>query len=67
MKKGDIIIWQVDHVSYTAKPGAKAIVQKDLLPTDEWVSVKWVGYLSNGQLDGGYSPSMFKKEENESN
>lgn len=64
MKKGDIVVWQVDHEYYAAKPGARAKVQKDLLPTDEWVEVKWIrDDLSKGQLNGGYSPSNFKKEE----
>jgi hypothetical protein len=68
MKAGQTIVWQVDHKSYTAKPGAKAIVKKDLLVTDDYVEVVWIrDELSKGQIDGKYFPNNFKIEENESN
>ena len=64
MKKGDIIVWQVDHKSYVAKPGARAIVQKDLLVEDEYVEVIWIrDKLSHEQMDGRYYSSYFKIEE----
>ena len=64
MKKGDVLIWQVTDQSYTAKKGAKAIVQKDLLYEDDFVSVEWIrDELSGMQMDGNYFPNYFIKEE----
>lgn len=63
MKKGDRLIWQVDDKSYAAKPGARAVVTEDCRIYDEFVRVRWIDDLSNGQSDGGYFPYQFKKEE----
>ena len=61
MKAGQTIVWQVDHQSYVAKPGAKAVVKKDLLITDDYVEVEWIrDELSKDQIDGKYFPSNFK-------
>ena len=68
MKAGQIIVWQVDYRGYTAKPGARAIVKKDLLYEDDYVIVEWIrDELSKDQEDGEYFPSHFKIQENESN
>lgn len=58
MKVGDIVVWQIDHPKYSAKPGATAVVTR---VTDDFLYVKWLEN-SNGQKNGGYFEYQFKKQ-----
>jgi hypothetical protein len=58
MKVGDIVVWQIDNSTYSAKPGATAVVTG---VTDDFLFVKWLEN-SNNQNDGGYFEHQFKKQ-----
>jgi hypothetical protein len=58
---GDILVF--DGIGpYTAKKGAKAIYEGSFQSFDhEWIKVKWIDELANGQGDGGYDVDSFTK------
>jgi hypothetical protein len=64
-KKGDIVEFEGAY-SYSAKKGAKAIVEEyyNGWNDEEWLKVKWIrDELSGNQEDGGYFENHFTKVE----
>lgn len=55
-KVGDIIIMAEKKTNYSAKKGAKARV---IEMNENYLKLKWLDELSNGQMDGGYSSEYF--------
>jgi hypothetical protein len=61
MKKGDILMWDVDSKYHTTKKGAKAVAISDVNPNGI-ILVKWLDetkHLSKEQKDGGYFEEDF--------
>lgn len=65
--EGDILEFTKGKAAYSASDGAKAIYQGEKYTDQdggEVISIKWVrNGDDNGQIDGGYFLSMFKKVE----
>lgn len=60
-KIGDILVFDGDGV-YNAKKGAKVIYEGSFEQWGkEFINIKWIDELSNGQEDGGYFPENFTK------
>ena len=59
LKEGDIITWNDSVGGYNAHEGAKARVVRDFHRKDEYVVIKWIDNIANGQNNGKYYINMF--------
>lgn len=61
LPKGTILEWDKDNQPfYSAKAGAKGILSEDYTDKCEFVKVKFLDELADGQINGGYYRDMFK-------
>jgi hypothetical protein len=59
---GDIVEWYETIPNYSAKKGARALVDSI---TEEFYFVEWLDNLANGAVNGGYMKEDFVKSDNQ--